>query len=957
MALPRAGLHWVNEGLNRFLHGVDQGNEAMRRMGRSASGAGPGMAILTGAVAGITTAITTKMLDAFGRASRAMSKLVKDSVTLAGTFESMEAGLRIAAGDAATEAAEQYGGLGEIALAVGGDTRLLGVSATQAADSITGLLKAGIPLQDVMGDLNSYMEEGAQLGGILRASIDLAAATELDMVRASDLAAVAMSTFNLTAEETNDAMDHIVRAADASVASVSDIEAAMENIGPVASAFGFSIEETNTALGILSTRGIRGSEAGTALKSMLTNLMRQTPKVTEAMEEQGIALYDQEGNMKNLVDIIGQFQIVMEGMTEAERNAFAQTVAGTYGLKALNTLVAEGVPGWADMTEQIAGATGIQEQAATRAETFAGQMEALQGNIETLKIRIGKAFLPTLTRLSSWFSGMVEEHGPKIVSVFQTIGERIGELVNVIIGGGDLGSFFGNLGLDPGWADTIKSVVDGFKELFGVFGKKTDSFDAKFGVGQMGESVGVIRKITDAAKDLLDTIFGTKEPMDARFQMSPGTGDETVTTFDKIIEVVKNVKATFEEVWPKVKQAISTAFGWFMENKETILKVLKGIGIAFAAFKVAATVTPIILSIAGAVSTVVAIIQTGVPIIAAIVAVLGGPVTLIIAGVIALVTALAIAWKTNFLGIRDTVERVTKAIGKTVSKWVDAVVGFFKDLWKKLTGGSIVPDMLNEMKDLFENAIERIRQWVYDWIQKIISFFLNLRNRILTIVTEWLSTLWERVHTKLAEVFNEWRRIWHKLRDLIPEVFGQIVTKVREGVSTIAGKIGDAWNAIKGIGETLVSKMIEGFDASWFLLPLKIGNWFAGLLQDLINSGIIGDMVAIGRSIVDWIMDGISNAWGAFVAWLKDKILGIFGGGGGRDTTPEDSGDYRGNYGTSTSSSAQVAPVTIIQLPQASNVNKSRHVSVEVNPTYEQVQSPATVYHDVLAALAAVSAS
>ena len=228
-----------------------------------------------------------------------------------------------------------------------------------------------------------------------------------------------MESFGLTTDETAEAMDFMVRAADASVAEVDELRDAMTNVGSSAVAMGFSFEDVNTALAILSSRGIKGAEAGTALKSMMTNMMRTTPAVVGGLEELGVTLYDNEGVMRSLPDIIGQFSSALHGtreittevggrtaeqnkhlelakkayaaaenaiykhnaglkvlsdtslekyynqldaasaemaslqsisgtltkktvaLTQEQRNQYIQTITGTYGMKAMNTMMAE----------------------------------------------------------------------------------------------------------------------------------------------------------------------------------------------------------------------------------------------------------------------------------------------------------------------------------------------------------------------------------------------------------------------------------------------------------------------------------------------------------------------------------------------------------------------------------------------------------------------------------------
>jgi TP901 family phage tail tape measure protein len=158
-----------------------------------------------------------------------------------------------------------------------------------------------------------------------------------------------MATFGIKAEDATKITDLFVRAADASVASVPELNDAMVNIGSTFNAFYNStmsgtdqLGQLNTALAILSQRGIKGAEAGTALKSMMTNMMRTTDDVVETYQRLGITLYDNEGRLKQLPQIIGELGGAMKGMTDEQRNQTVQTLAGTYGMKAMNTLLTEG---------------------------------------------------------------------------------------------------------------------------------------------------------------------------------------------------------------------------------------------------------------------------------------------------------------------------------------------------------------------------------------------------------------------------------------------------------------------------------------------------------------------------------------------------------------------------------------------------------------------------------------
>lgn len=335
----------------------------------------------------------------------AISGMVKEAIT----FESQAALMAIASG----EAGDAFEELSAAAIKVGGDTRLVGVSASGAADAITELFKAGFTTSQIFGDLNGFMKEGAELGGVLGASINLAAASEFNMAQASEALAVAMKTFGIATSDADVVADNFVQTADASVASVSELTQAMVNVAPDAAAFGFSLEDVNTGLALLSERGIKGSEAGTALKSMMVNLMRPTDAVKETLKELNIELFTEEGVMKSLPEILSNLESSMAGLTDQQRLQAVQTLAGTFGMKAMNTLLAEGAEGWGEMEVAISQASTTSEIAAVRAATLAGKIEAFEGTLETAKIMLGTQFTPALgdavsagTKLLEWFNNL-----------------------------------------------------------------------------------------------------------------------------------------------------------------------------------------------------------------------------------------------------------------------------------------------------------------------------------------------------------------------------------------------------------------------------------------------------------------------------------------------------------------------------------------------------------------------
>lgn len=397
---------------------------------RAASGVSRGLSGLQSAVMGIGVGAAVAGIGAL------TAGLVK-SVGVAADFEAQMNVLGVAARSSGTAMNE----LSDAALAVGSDTDLVGVSASEAANAMTNFYKAGLSTNEIFDDLQGYLSGTAALGGALRSAVDLAAASELDLAAASDVVAVSMATFGLSAADASRIADTLVQAADSSLASVGGLSEGLVNVGPVAASMGMSLEEVSTALAILSTRGIQGSEAGTAMRSMLLNLQRPTKAVQTALDELGVSLFETDGTMRALPDIIGSLESAMAGLTEEQRNQYATTLAGTYGLAAFQTLVGEGVAGWEDMATAIENASSAQEIAAARTKGFSAAMEQLWGSIETFMISVGtpliQVFLTPAIQAITEIVGELTKFAPTVDDVEAALAIMLttGQQVLTMIGG------------------------------------------------------------------------------------------------------------------------------------------------------------------------------------------------------------------------------------------------------------------------------------------------------------------------------------------------------------------------------------------------------------------------------------------------------------------------------------------------------------------------------------------
>lgn len=456
--------------------------------------------------------------------------------------------------------------LSKASLRLGSDTQLVGVSATSAADAITGLYKAGLSTGEIFGDLQGYMAGTAEAGGALRASIDLAAASELTVAQTSDLAATALATFGgdlTTAAERSDfvnkAMNNFVQTADASLASVQDLADAFTNIGATAAGMGVPLADVNTALGILSSRGIAGADAGTAIKSMLTNMMT-APKAAKALDRLGVSLYDVNGQMRPLADIIADLETAMAGMTDEQRTQTVVALASSYGQKALNALLAEGATGWANMETAIAGAATIQETAAARANTLSGAVEMLKSAWQSISIQMAMAKFPALTELIKSIAELVTNHGPALLRILSLV---FGALAGLMI---------------------VIKVASAIKTLAIVWGAVTAAVGSSAGaisgiVALLGGPVTLVVAAVVAAVALLATAWakdwgGIREKTAA-----------AIAAIKKVIQAgldfIRAIWARYGEgitaVWQRVWGAVSAYLRTTWANIRSVLKIVTAI--------------------------------------------------------------------------------------------------------------------------------------------------------------------------------------------------------------------------------------------------------------------------------------------------------------------------------------------------------------------------------------------
>ncbi len=338
------------------------------------------------------------------------------------------------------------------AMRAGADTAF---SAGEAAQGITELAKAGVSTADI-------------LKGGLNGALSLAAAGELEVGAAAEIAASAMTQFSLSGDQLPHVADLLAAGAGKAQGSVQDMGAALNQAGLIASAAGLSIEETTGGLAAFASAGLIGSDAGTSFKTMLQAIQAPSGKSAELMEELGINAYDAGGNFIGLAGLAGVLQEKLSGLTQEQRNAAIAQIFGSDAARAANVLYQQGAEGIASWTAKVNDAGYAAQEAAIKQDNLRGDLEKLGGAFDRLMLALGEGAQGPLRGLVQMFTGIVDV-GVDLLGFWQSlpgpIQAGVAALGALALLNGPLSGVLGTMrGFGGGLAANVGGTVRAFGE-------------------------------------------------------------------------------------------------------------------------------------------------------------------------------------------------------------------------------------------------------------------------------------------------------------------------------------------------------------------------------------------------------------------------------------------------------------------------------------------------------------
>lgn len=843
-------IRYDGSGNDQAQQGFRQTEQSARRSGETFDRAGRQMAVAGGIVAAGIAFATDKAMD--------FEKEISAIAAVSGATKPELEAIR------------------QKALQLGADTSF---SATQAALAMEELAKAGISTKDI-------------LSGAADATVALAAAGGVELPAAATIAANAMNAFGLAAADLPKVADLIAGAANASAIDVGEFGQSLQQAGAVAHLAGVPFSDLSVAIAEMGNAGIKGSDAGTSLKTLLQNLIPQTKQQATLMSELGLVtkdganqFFDASGKVKSLADVSQHLQNSLKGMGEEQKLATLQTLFGSDAIRAAAVLADNGAGGFTKLADSM-GKVSAQDVAAERLNNTAGQMEQLKGSAETAAISFGTLLLPrindlakSLTDLANWLNGLSPGWKSFIV-------DATGATAGMLLAGAAIAKVVQ-------MAMTISAAVKAIKawevgtKLASAATKAWSKVQTAFNL-VMAMNPIVLVVIAIIALIAIIAILWFK---------SSAFRDFFIGIWNSIWGFLKGIGAWFAgpfanffvQVWNVIKVAFqawwAVVSGIFNVYKAVVMAVfgaVKAVVMGVINFLVAGFqfwwgivsgilgfFSPIFKAVFG---LIVAIVQTAWSIITA------------------LFQVAATIWGAIFQAIGAVISAVWNAIWSVIStvagaiwSFILAVGGFILAYWQALWNGFLAiinavwgfigPYIMGAVQAIWNfltgawNAIVSNVKYYWDLFSLIISvawqMIWGIISRIAGQIWDFITGVWNGIKSATSSVWNGVSSVIKSVWDFIIGIIRgavQTVSNIINGISAIVGKVGQFFGELKNAASGGVGSLISFVSG----IPGRI----LGALGD------VGSMLFdSGKKIIQSLIDGISNMAGK----VKDAIGDVLG--------------------------------------------------------------------------------
>ena len=697
--------------------------EKLQTVGNKISSVGQKLLPVTGVVTGLGTAAVKTAADF----DSAMSRVAAVSGATGSDFDSLR--------DKARE--------------MGAKTKF---SATEAADAMNYMAMAGWKTEDMLSGIEGVMY--------------LAAASGEDLATTSDIVTDALTAFGLTAADSGHFADVLAAASSNANTNVSMMGETFKYCAPVAGALGFSVEDTAEAIGLMGNAGIKASQAGTSMRSIMTNLTGDVKLSGAAIGDVTIATTNADGSMRSLSAILADCRVAFAGMTEAEKANNAEALVGKNAMSGFLALM-NAAP---EDIAKVSGAVNNCKDAAknmadTMQDNLEGQLTILKSQLQEMAISFGDLLMPAVRSIVSELQGMVNvlnampDGVKRVIMIVALLAAALGPVLIII------GKTLSAIGTIMTWAPKLAGAISAVKGAF-----------AALSATMMANPIAIVIAAIAALVAAFIYLWNTNEEFrqfwirlwneikEVAVQVWTAVSQFLVSAWNGIrntaVAVWNGIRDFFSGLWAGIKTlftTVVTAISTFLVGawngiRATVMAVWNAIS-AFLG-SVWNGIKSVITNVVNGIRTFLQSAWNGIK-------------TTITTVMNAIRTVISTVWNgirtiisTVLNGIRGTVNSVWNGIRNTISSVVNgiknAVSSAFNAMWSGIR--STISGIYNTIRDGLGNAVNYITglasagwRWGADIINGIVNGIRSCIGAVANAVTDVSNTIRSHLHFSVPD--------------------------------------------------------------------------------------------------------------------------------------------------------------------------------------------------------------